>query len=103
MKKQYESEEEILIAKILDKKRLCDTKNKVMYSDFLNEKEQMIIEKNFVFDTCFWFGKEENLDRKVLIFYPEKIPESLVKNSLKSIISVIRISLPNELKRRIWA
>lgn len=103
MKKQYESEEEILIAKILDKKRLCDTKNKVMYSDFLNEKEQAIVEKNIKFDNCFWFGKEENLDRKVLIFYPEKLSEDLVKNSLENIISVIRISLPNELKRRIWA
>lgn len=98
MKKQYESEEEILISKILDKKRLCETKNKVMYSDFLNEKEQKIINKKLNLSNYFWFG-EQSLERKVLFFYPEKISEELVERSLKNIISVVRISLPNELKR----
>ena len=47
----------------------------------------------------FWFGEKENLDRKVLIFYPEKLDEEIVKRNLEDIISVIRIILPADMKR----
>ena len=38
-------EERILLAKILDKQKFCLSKNKITYSDFLNQKEKTIIQK----------------------------------------------------------
>lgn len=101
MKNNYENDDEILLAKIEDKQRLASTKNKITYSDFLNEKEQLYIKKNINLKNCFWFGNNENFDRKVLIFYPEKIDEEIVKRNLEDIVSVIRITLPGEMKRKI--
>ncbi len=95
MKKMVE-EEDLLIAKSVDKKRLCKTRNKITYSDFLNEKEQLVIKKNLKLENCFWFGGNENADRKALVFYPEKISEEVARNSVDTIFSVIRITLPNE-------
>jgi len=103
MKNKIENSEEVLLAKVEDKKRLANTKNKITYSDFLNEKEQLIIKKNMNLKNYFWFGEKENLDRKVLIFYPEKLDEEIVKRNLEDIISVIRIILPADMKRWIWA
>ena len=38
----------------------------------------------------------ENADRKILVFYPEKLTEELVRKSLKSVLSGIRIILKND-------
>lgn len=101
MKNKYESDDEILLAKIEDKQRLANIKNKITYSDFLNDKEQAIIKKKVKLENCFWFGEDNNLDRKVLIFYPEKLNEDILKKNLDDIISVVRIELPSDMKRRV--
>lgn len=93
-----ESDDDLLIARVLDKKRLCDSKNRVTYSGFLNEREQTIIMKNINMNHCFFFGGNENADRKILIFYPEKLNEEIVRRSIGTILSGIRINLPNENK-----
>lgn len=101
MKNKYESEDEILLAKIEDKQRLANTKNKITYTDFLNDKEQALIKKKMNLKNSLFFGEDNNLDRKVLIFYPEKLDEDIIKKNLNDIISVIRIVLPPDMKRRI--
>ena len=90
------NDDDLLIAKIMDKKRSCKTKNKITYSDFFNEREQMIVTKNIRLDNAFFFGGNDNSDRKILIFYPEKINEEIARKTMDSILSIIRISLPNE-------
>lgn len=99
MKNNYESDDEILLAKIEDKQRLANTKNKITYSDFLNDKEQALIKRKINLKNCLWFGESDNLDRKVLIFYPEKLDEEIVARNFGDIISVIRITLPVDMKR----
>ena len=89
-------ENDLLIAKVLDKKKICNSKNKITYTDFLNEKEQAIISKNMNLDNAFFYGGNENADRKILVFYPEKLTEELVRKSLKSVLSGIRIILKND-------
>lgn len=101
MKNKYESEDEILLVKIEDKQRLANTKNKITYTDFLNDKEQALIKKKMNLKNSLFFGEDNNLDRKVLIFYPEKLDEDIIKKNLNDIISVIRIVLPPDMKRRI--
>ena len=92
------NESDFLIAKILDKKHLCDKKNRITYSDFLNEKEQREILKKQNFSNCFFYGGSDNSDRKIAFFYPEKIDEEIAKKMVASILTVIRISLPNDCK-----
>ena len=89
-------ENDLLIAKVLDKKKICNSKNKITYTDFLNEKEQRVIEKNVKLENAFFYGVNENADRKILDFYPEKLTEELVRKSLKSVLSGIRIILKND-------
>lgn len=96
MKNKYEDEEDLLLARIEDKVQICYSKNKITYSDFLNEKEQMIVNKKVKIDNSFWFGGNENFDRKALIIYPKKISKEIAKTMLKTIFSVIRIELPDE-------
>ena len=89
-------ENDLLIAKVLDKKKICNSKNKITYTDFLNEKEQRVIEKNVKLENAFFYGVNENADRKILVFYPEKLTEELVRKSIKSVLSGIRIILKND-------
>ena len=89
-------ENDLLIAKALDKKKICNSKNKITYTDFLNEKEQRVIEKNVRLENAFFYGVNENADRKILVFYPEKLTEELARKSLKSVLSGIRIILKND-------
>ena len=100
MQNKYENNDEakILVAKMKDKQRFCETKNKITYSDFLNENEKNIIQKNMNLDNFFFYGVNENADREILVFYPEKINEELARKNLKDIIAIIRINLPNDMK-----
>lgn len=98
---QYSTEKEderILIAKILDKQKFCLSKNKITYSDFLNQREKMIVQKNLSLRNYFFYGVCDNADREILVFYPEKMNEELAINALKTEITVIRVDLPNNLK-----
>jgi len=96
--KNKDDENDLLIAKVWDKKKFCDTRNKITYTDFLNEKEQAIISRNMNLGNAFFYGGNENSDRKILVFYPEKIDEEIARKSLNSVLSVLRIVLPNEMK-----
>ncbi len=96
--KNKDDENDLLIAKVWDKKKFCDTRNKITYTDFLNEKEQAIISRNMNLGNAFFYGGNENADRKILVFCPGKIDEELARKSLNSVLSVLRIVLPNEMK-----
>lgn len=100
MQNKYEKndEDKLLIAKIVDKQRFCETKNKITYSDFLNQREKTLINKNISLKNCFFYGVSENADREILVFYPEKINEDMARKNLKDIIAIIRITLPNDMK-----
>ncbi|MCI8291252.1 MAG: hypothetical protein HFJ25_03240 [Clostridia bacterium] len=98
MQKFETDEDKILIAKILDKQKFCESKNRITYSDFLNEKEKTFIKKNLRLENYFFYGVSDNADREILVFYPDKLNEELARNALENIISVIRITLPNELE-----
>lgn len=99
--KHIDEENKLLIAKAIDKFEFCKTKNKITYTDFLNITEISILEKvlkeehiqNYVF-----YGVKEDADRKILIFYPEKITKEMLEKNYSSILEIIRITLPNEVK-----
>ena len=49
MNNKYENDDEVLLAKVEDKQRLANIKNKITYTDFLNDKEQVLINKKLNF------------------------------------------------------
>ena len=81
----FENEEDkILIDKVLDKKNFAKSKNKVSNTLFLNAREQMIVSKNVNLDYSFFYGIIPNAERKILVFYPEKITEHCISNKNKT-------------------
>lgn len=96
-------EEQILLSKILDKLEESKKKNKITNTDFLNEYEQVLAEEllqKIKFEKYILYGGYEKAERKVIIFYPEKL-EFIGNNKEKiynNILEIIKIKLPNELK-----
>ena len=74
MKEQ--SSNELLYAKLEDKIRFCNTKNKITHTDFFTEPEIMKIEKylhSMKVTNYFFYGGYEEANRKMLFFYPQKL------------------------------
>lgn len=98
-KKEYDL---LIQAKILDKIKFCKSKNKIVNTDFLDLYQRGIAEKIIkqekITNYIFYGGRNENADRNVLIFYPEKLNLDLIKNNIKDILEIVRIILPNDLK-----
>lgn len=99
---KYKSEKDkLLISKITDKIKFCETKNKIQTTDFLDQMEQKLIE-NFLkkqkITNYFYTGGFEEAERRILIIYPEKLKDIISNINLNEYINVIRIILPNELK-----
>ena len=91
----------LFVAKVLDKINFTKTKNKIQYTDFLNLYEQEMclnIVKKLSLNRFYFFGGEENTERKILVIYPEKLTEEMSRKNDSSIISIIRIELPKELR-----
>lgn len=94
-----ESEEELLLSKIEDKIKFTKTKNKITYTDFLNIQERSIVEKflrNEKINNYFCYGGNENAERVIFVFYPEKINQEIAKKNLENILSVIKIENSKE-------
>lgn len=97
---EQNEEDKLLTAKILDKINYCKTKNKIVYTDFLNLHEKNIAKKvlletetlNYTF-----FGGYPDAEREVLIVFPSKIDDIMLEKNYKNILEIIQIDLPEEL------
>lgn len=99
---KYKNEKDrLLISKLIDKIRFCETKNKIQTTDFLDEREQKLLE-NFLkaqkIYNYFFTGGLEEAERKILIIYPEKLTDIIPNVNLNEYINSIRIMLPNEMQ-----
>lgn len=96
-------EEQLLIAKILDKMQIAKTRNKIVMTDFLDSYQQLLIEKILTVtkmeNYLFWGGIKE-AERKIIIFYPERLLTIFQKEipNKEEYIHAIKIELPNENK-----
>lgn len=89
-----------MIANIKDKINLAKKRNKIQNTQFFSEAEKMLIEKElkkYKVENYLFFGGYEASERNILIIYPEKFSEEIVRDNLNLIVKVIRIKLPNEL------
>jgi len=101
MQEYKDQEERLLVAKILDKLEFTKTKNKIQYTDFLNIYEQDLADrllKKIGYKNYYFFGGKESTERKLLIMYPEKLTEEMARKNHSKILSIIKITLPNDLK-----
>lgn len=95
-------DEQILLSKILDKAEETNRRNKITNTDFLDEYEQVLAKEllqKIKFKNYILYGGYENAERKVIVFYPEKL-EFIEDNKEKicnNILEIIKIKLPNEL------
>ena len=93
-------DDKLLLAKILDKIEFTKSKNKIESTDFLNLAEQDLADKflkRIKFENYYFFGGAGEAERKIIVFYPEKINEEMARKNHSKIISVIKIKLPIEL------
>ncbi len=94
-------DERLLVAKVLDKLEFTKNKNKIQYTDFLNLYEQEVV-LNVInklgFKQFYLFGGKENTERKILILYPEKLTEEMIRKNHKNMVNIIRIVLPKDLQ-----
>lgn len=99
---KYKNEQnKLLISKITDKIKVCETKNKIQTTDFLDQMEQKIVEnflKSQKITNYFYTGGFEESERKILLIYPEKLSSIINNINLNEYINAIKITLPNELQ-----
>ncbi len=93
-------EEKLIIAKLADKIKMCKTRNKIVYTEFLTIYEKEIIQKELnknKIKNYLFFGGYEGAEGQILIIYPEKFEQDIVNKNIDNIIKAIRIKLPKEL------
>ena len=99
---KYKNEEErLLVAKTMDKIEFVEVKNKITNTDFLDMYQKNLLQKlinSIKYDNYLFFGGNEESERTVLIFYPNKFNQAIVEKNYNNIMGVIEIILPNELK-----
>jgi len=103
LNKYKKPEEKLILSKVLDKISFCETRNQIQVTDFLDLAEQQLIAKFLKLqreENYILFGGFEEAERKVIIFYPEKLESLIVENKINfnEWIKVLRITLPNENK-----
>ncbi len=97
-------EDRFLVSKLLDKIEFTAKRNSIEYTDFLDMRQRQMLEKvlkEIKFSNYIGYGGYKTAERTVLIIYPDKL-EDLFKEEkfdFNTIFGVIRIALPNELKR----
>lgn len=99
--KRYKKEEDrLLIAKVLDKLEFAESKNKITNTDFLDMYQKNLVQNLLNSIKCenyCFFGGDENQERIVAIFYPNKFSKEIVEN-YNNIMQIVEIILPNDLQ-----
>ena len=96
-----EKDDKILLAQVSDKIEMCENKNKIEYTNFL-DLAQIELVQNYIdklkIENYISYGGYEQSERKLFAIYPEKFNSTVVEKNLVSIIKIVRIQLPDELK-----
>lgn len=92
----------LLEAKINDQYQFAISKNKITYTDFLNQAQKRLAEKflqeNKIQNYMFFGGNGQDSERNILLFFPEKFSQEMVIKNYEKIMSVLKIHLPRELE-----
>ena len=96
-----EKDDKILLAQVSDKIEMCENKNKIEFTDFL-DLAQIELAQNYInklkIENYMSYGGFEQAERKMFVIYPEKFNAMVVEKNLSSIVKIVRIQLPDDLK-----
>lgn len=102
--KSQKDEDKLAIAKILDKIKLMQSRNRFENTDFLDLAQKTLVKETVDKQTVasyHFYGGYENAERTMLVLLPDTFAdfdkEKLETKIYNQIISVIRITLPKEL------
>ncbi len=97
LSKLQKDEEKLLLAKILDKLKIRDSKNRFANTDFLDLSQKRIVEETLVKrkeENYQFFGGFKQAERTMLVLFPNTYLEEKIYNQ---IMSALRVTLPKEL------
>ena len=100
LNKYPNAEDKILISKVFDKIKFCETRNKIINTNFLDARQQNIVTNllnTIKFVNYVRYGGFDNAERACFIFYPNKFEQEIVFKNIDNILKVIHIKLPKEL------
>ncbi len=92
-------DDKLIIAKLMDKIKICKTRNKIVNTEFLSMYQKEIIQKELnklKIKNYLFFGGYEGAEAEILVIYPEKYDLEIVRKNLENILKVIKIELPKE-------
>lgn len=98
--KYSNSYDKLLVSKVLDKIKFCETRNKITNTNFLDARQQAVIidllsSTHFANYICY--GGFDNSERACFIFYPNKFDKDIIFKNINNILVAIHIVLPKEL------
>ena len=96
--KDYKRQEDkSCLSQILDKIDFSKSREKIETTDFLDMYQVSLVE-NFLrkiqFENYKLYGGYKDAERKIVIIYPERYDENMLKKNYNKILKVIRVSLP---------
>lgn len=97
-------EDRLLVSKLFDKIEFTTKRNSVEHTDFLDMRQRQMLEKimkEIKFTNYIAYGGYKTAERTILVIYPSKLEEVFKEEQFdfNTILGVIRIILPNELKK----
>lgn len=100
LSKQQKDEDKFLIAKILDKIKFLNNRNRFECGEFLDLRQQSLVKEALEIrklNNYNFCGGYDDAERKILITFPYDINFD-INNVINQFLCVIEINLPNELK-----
>lgn len=96
LKDYKKQEDKMCIAQVLDKIEMSSKKDKIEYTDFLDMYQVSLVE-NFLrkakIQNYKLYGGYAEAERKILIIYPEKFDDNMLRKNYNKILKIVKISL----------
>ena len=100
--KEQQEEDKLLIAKVIDKVKLVENKNRFECTEFLDLRQQELVKTTLdlkKYNRYKFIGGYESAERKILIVFSENFDIDYIDNKIyNQFLSVINITLPAILK-----
>ena len=98
LKDYKKQEDKICLSQVLDKVEFSSSRKSIENTDFLDMYQVSLVE-NFLrknkIENCILYGGYEEAERKMLICYPERTSEDVLKEEINNLFKVVRIVLPS--------
>lgn len=99
LKDYKKQDDKICLSQVLDKIEFSKTREKIVYTDFLDMYQISLVE-NFLrkirFNNYQLFGGYDESERKILIVYPEKYNDRMIEKNYSKMLKIVRVELPEE-------